>query len=98
MHGLRLLQCQDPLSCTFGSDDDGGRWVSSCHSREDGSVHNEEVVRSVHLGVEVDNSSAVVDTAVIRAKLSRAHPVVGATVGGRHDHLRIFVSIVSAAT
>ena len=70
----------------FRSDDDQGGGVSRDHSGEDGGVNDEEVVRPVDLGVEIDDGGAAV-TAIIGSNLGSSNPVVGATVSGGNDHL-----------
>jgi len=41
------------------------RRVCGNHSREDGSVHNKQIVGSVNFGVQVDDRGAVGNTSVV---------------------------------
>ncbi len=58
------------------------------HAREDTSIDDEEVVGSVMTLVSRSTTAVhVVDTAIIETQLVGAHPVVGAAVGVRDNHL-----------
>lgn len=66
------LQLQDPLGRVLWRGDDHGRGVARGHAREDGGIDDEDVVRAVDLGVEVDHGRAVVDAAVVESQLGSA--------------------------
>jgi len=95
--GLRgiLRQREDALAGPLGRHHDQRRRVRRHHAREDRRVDHEQVVRAVHLGVDVDHRRAA-HAPVVSPDVGRADPVVRAAVAGGHDHL-LAVSKASGA-
>lgn len=77
--GNSIWESEDLGRGLFCCDDNQGGGVSSDHSGEDGGVNDEEVVRSVDLGVEIDHGGSAV-TAIVSSNLGRTNPVVGPAV------------------
>jgi hypothetical protein len=76
-----LLERQNLGGCVLCNGHNVGCGVGCDHAWEDTGINNEDVVSTIHLGVQIDDRCAAVQTTV-RSDLGCAHPVVGTTLGG----------------
>lgn len=82
LHHCVLSQRQNPLRGPLRHRDDQRTRVRRHHAREDASVDDKQVIRAVHLRVQIDHRGTALLSTVVFAHLGAAHPVVCAARGG----------------
>jgi hypothetical protein len=76
--GSRSFQGENSVSRTLSYGKNGTRRVAGGHARENGRIHNEQIVCAVDLGVEVDNGFTA-SAAIIAPNGAGAGPMVRST-------------------